>query len=223
MRELIKQALDAVAWSFDASMAERCEVYLKELLFWNRKVGLVKMESVDELVFRHLYDSLAPLALLEASGLLPEAGSGVVDIGSGGGFPGIPLALALPRYEYTLVERSGRKAGFLQNAVALLGVADRVRILQVEAETLGSRWQLATCRAFRPVNEALPILAGRLVPGGTAVIYAGTRKLLQSQLSELRQRPEGDLRIVGIPDSDNLLKGERNLLVFTDRSPSSFA
>lgn len=109
---------------------QRLERYAREIRLWNSRIDLVADE--DALVVRHLLDSLAVLPLLRAHGFLPPEAGGracsdggrirMADVGSGAGLPGIPLAVALPEVRITLVERSGRRAGFLRSTVAILGL-----------------------------------------------------------------------------------------------------
>jgi 16S rRNA (guanine527-N7)-methyltransferase len=218
VERLVGRALEAVGWDFPPMAAQAYCRYLEELQLWNRKVGLVKAESTADLVSRHLYDSLSPLPLLEKEGLIPVPGSAAVDIGSGGGFPGIPLALALPGLSFTLVERSGRKAGFLVNAVALLGIAARVDVLQEDASLLPPLWDLALCRAFMPLSEALPILLGRLKPGGTLVVYGGKASLVEQELSRYSEKSGPGImervQILKVESAAEFDSGERNLVIF---------
>lgn len=225
MEHLVCLALEAVGWDFPPLAVKAYCCYLEELQLWNRKVGLVKTESTADLVSRHLYDSLSPLSLLETEGILPSPGSAVVDIGSGGGFPGIPLAVALPELRFTLVERSGRKAGFLVNAVALLEIAARVEVLQEDASELPPQWDLAICRAFMPLSEALPILLGRLKPGGTAVVYGGKRSVVEQELSLYAEKYSGisspgnqekgdKAEVLKVESAEGFYCGERNLVIF---------
>ncbi len=216
MRELIEEALAAIKWDFPDNAAALYEGYIRELLLWNRKVGLVRLEEgngEEELVRRHLYDSLMPLPCLAEASLLPAPGGCVVDIGSGGGFPAIPLAAALPELQFTLVERSGRKAGFLRNALALLGLAGRVELLQEDAEDLGAHWDLAVCRAFRPLSEALPILAGRVRSGGSLVIYGGRASVIEEQLESAEKELRGKVEMIPLVSSPGYDLGERHLLI----------
>lgn len=213
----IETMLAGLDWDFPEGAAESFRRYLAELMFWNRKVGLVKA-SPGELIFRHLRDSLVALPVLRDGGLLlccEESGEGpsLVDIGSGGGFPGIPLAISLGEWKVSLVERSGRKAGFLRNAVALLGLAGRVEVLETDALRLPARWNLAVSRAFMPLSRALPVMLDRVCPGGSVALYGGTRETIQGELELLQGMEElGGARIISL-DS-----GERNLVIVSRRS-----
>ncbi len=100
--------------------------YARELLKWNQKVNLTAITAPDEVVDKHLLDSLA---------VLPEVrgAKSLLDLGAGAGLPGIPLALALPELQVTLVDAVAKKVGFMKHAAALLGLGGRVRALHVRA------------------------------------------------------------------------------------------
>lgn len=228
--DLIRSALEGIDREFPPEAAALLEKYISELLLWNRKVGLVRLEGKDgaeELIVRHLYDSLAPLPILAEKGVLPPEGGALADIGSGGGFPGMPLAAALPGLSVSLVERSGKKAAFLQNAAALLGIAGRVEVLDTDAGFLDARWDLAVCRAFMPLPEALPMLLGRVKTGGFAVVYAGRAELIDQQLEEHEELKRLNPEVVPVPGVGTFYSGERHLVIaerrrqINGRSPSS--
>ena len=121
------------------------ELYIKEIETFNSVYGLVGVTNTEELVIKHILDSLAPLEiisnLLQSS--LGDLGASaplrevppikVADAGSGAGLPGIPLAIALPNCEFTLIERMGRRAGFLLNTKAVLNLSN-INIEEKEIE-----------------------------------------------------------------------------------------
>jgi len=138
------------------------------LVAWNASINLTAIREPAEIALRHVVDSLAAAALLGDVG-------GMVDLGSGGGFPGIPLAAALPIERVALVDSIGKKAAFLAAAVEVAGLSERVGVAAARAEQLASearhreRWPAVTARAVGSLSElvelAFPLLAvgGRLV------------------------------------------------------------
>ncbi len=114
---------------------------------WNQRVNLTAIRESRKIVERHFGESL----FLAVS--LPEAKT-VVDVGSGAGFPGLPLAVARPEIAVTLVESIGKKAVFLKEAARELG---NVRVLRARAEEVDERFDWAVCRAVSPA-EVLPAL-----------------------------------------------------------------
>ncbi len=120
---------------------------------------------------RHLADSLSGLVLDVVRGA-----DTIVDLGSGGGFPGIPLAIACPECAVTLVESERRKAGWLARATADL---PNVRIVGERTETLAreerERWSVATARALGSLATALELAAPLVAYGGTLVVWRAAR------------------------------------------------
>ncbi|MDR2470597.1 MAG: class I SAM-dependent methyltransferase, partial [Treponema sp.] len=127
--------------------------YMDEIERFNPAYGLVKVKNRDELIRRHILDSLAPLGHIarllrlpdcpvepgtpdkpgvpDASG--PAAPARLADAGSGAGLPGIPLGICLPGVEVTLIERMGRRANFLRNTLAALALP-RIAVEEAELE-----------------------------------------------------------------------------------------
>jgi 16S rRNA (guanine527-N7)-methyltransferase len=150
------------------------EQYSRELIAWNQKVNLTRIIEPDEIAVKHFLDSLsANLALRD----LPP-GFALIDIGSGAGFPGLPLKIARPDLRLTLLESTGKKTAFLQHLVGLLNLAD-VTILTARAEEAGhlpehrEQYDVAIARAV----SALPVLAEYTLPlvkvGGRVIAQKG--------------------------------------------------
>lgn len=122
----------AAAWGLPLDEGQRAQFaqYADELLAWNRHTNLTAIRSRDEVYIRHFLDSLA---LARHWGPLPAS---LVDIGSGAGFPGLPLKILRPELSLLLVDSVGKKTAFLHHVTRRLGLAD-VRILTARAEELG--------------------------------------------------------------------------------------
>jgi 16S rRNA (guanine527-N7)-methyltransferase len=143
--------------------------HVRLLLAWNAAINLTAIREPAEIALRHVVDSLT------AAALLGEDTAGFIDLGSGGGFPGIPLAVALPVERVALVDSVGKKAAFLAAAVDVAGLSGRVGVAAARAEELASevrhreRWPAVTARAVGSLAElvelAFPLLAvgGRLI------------------------------------------------------------
>ncbi len=184
--------------------------YLSELRLWNRKLGLVEAEG-DELVVRHLLDCLTPLVIVR--GCSPKT---VADLGSGAGLPGIPLAIYMDSSEFALVERSGRRVGFLKNVVALLRLKN-VRVCESEfsrhtpIQSAHEGYDLISFRAFRPFSEELIGGIRRILsPGGTVAAYKGRDENVAAD-ARLLESVGATTRIV--PLEVPFLKHERNILL----------
>jgi 16S rRNA (guanine527-N7)-methyltransferase len=161
--------------------------YIAEIERFNPAYGLVKVKSREELVTRHILDSLAPLGILRGLLGTGDPPARVADLGSGAGLPGIPLAIAMPEFHFTLIERMGRRAGFLRNTAAVLGL-DNVTVEEVEMERAApGRFTLLCFRAFRPLEPALLRSLRRLLaPGGMIAAYKGRLETVRAELEALR-------------------------------------
>jgi 16S rRNA (guanine527-N7)-methyltransferase len=149
------------------------ELYVALLLDANERLNLTRVVAAPDVAQLHLLDALAALPQLDAS-----AASRVVDLGSGGGVPALPLAIARPDVAWTLVESVGKKAAALRSFVAELGLRN-VDVVAERAELLGrdpayrERFTAATARAC----AALPVLAELALPlvavGGELLAWKG--------------------------------------------------
>ena len=146
--------------------------YLDELRKWNRKVNLIGPAEPPEQVVLHILDSLAPLPWL------PEDPVSLLDLGSGGGLPGLVLALIRPNWQVTLAESRNRKAAFLRHAVRQLGLS-KVTVFEgrVEAKSAaglpGAPFGLVTARAFADMTTILAMTRPCLARGGQVLAYKG--------------------------------------------------
>jgi len=124
-------------------------LYLKELLEWNKKFNLTSITDPEEIKLKHFEDSLS---ILQSLHLINES---VVDVGTGAGFPGIPLKIACPQIKLTLIESRQKKVAFLKHIVSLLKLQD-VEIIWGRAEEVAKEkrevFDLAVARALAKLN-----------------------------------------------------------------------
>ena len=148
--------------------------YIREIELFNEAYGLVKAADRNELIVRHILDSMAVLQKLNAGNPEWEAAGKIADVGSGAGLPGIPLAICMPETGFTLIERMGRRAGFLRNCAAVLGL-DNVRIEETDMEKAApAEFDIAVFRAFRPLTPDILKSLLRLVhPRGILAAWKG--------------------------------------------------
>ncbi len=146
--------------------------HLRLLLAWNAAVNLTAIRDPRAAVAAHVLDALSALPLLRELGV-----RALLDLGSGGGYPGLPLAIALPAERALLVDSIGKKARFLATAVAGLGLADRVAVVAERAETLAAdprhrgRWQAVTARAVGSLADLIELAFPLLTTGGVLVAW----------------------------------------------------
>ncbi|MFQ5593637.1 MAG: 16S rRNA (guanine(527)-N(7))-methyltransferase RsmG [Anaerolineae bacterium] len=156
---------------------EMFQKYYEELVDWNQRVNLTAISDYEDVQIRHFADSLAVNLALDVAGLGDQ--TSLVDIGSGAGFPGLPLKIAQPAWHVLLVESARKKANFLEHMIDQLGFED-VSVVWGRAEEVGpdpnyrERFDVAVARAVAEmavlVEYALPLLH----IGGWFVAQKGT-------------------------------------------------
>jgi len=146
--------------------------YHREILLWNRRINLVSERSAQEIVIRHFLDSLTTAPFLDR----PDGA--VIDLGSGGGFPGIPLRIALPGLHLSLVEASRKKSSFLSHVVRTLCL-DRVQVIRgrveelTTGEALAGRFDTLISRAAFKLPDLIRTASFFLKPGGQLIAMKG--------------------------------------------------
>jgi len=191
--------------------------YIAEIMTHNPVMSLVGTNDPRELVIRHVLDSLAPLGIISRKCNL----SHVADVGSGAGLPGIPLAIALPDSEFTLIERKGRRSGFLRDTLATLAAKyhnslSNVAVEEQEMEKVKPhRFTMATFRAFKPLEPKILKKLFRLcAEGGMLAAYKGRRIKIEAEMAELEQQmPSQTIRWELIPCPVPMLEEERHVLL----------
>lgn len=146
---ILAEVLPAEVWALhhDRELGQALARYLEVLVRWNRTVNLTSVRTPEEMVRRHVAESLCCAAAL------PSCGS-VLDLGSGAGFPGIPVQLARPELRVTMAESHGKKAAFLHEVVRELGL--RAEVFAERAQELPPRSFGCVClRAVDPMRQAL--------------------------------------------------------------------
>lgn len=178
--------------------------YVLLLAKWNKVYNLTSVRDVDEMVERHVLDSLTILPYLSGQRLL--------DVGSGGGLPGIPVAIARPDLAVTLLDSNSKKTRFLQQVKAELGL-DNVTVVHARVEQADlPQFDLITARAFATIADIMTLTKAHCEQGGQWLLMKGVYPT--SELEELA--PEAyshtvhDLAVTG-------QMGERHLVVLTER------
>ncbi len=148
------------------------ERYYQILLEWNERINLTRIVEPSEVAVKHFLDSLSVYPLL------PPRARQLIDVGSGAGFPGLPLKLACPDLQVTLLESTGKKTAFLRHVITELGLTG-IEVITLRAEEAGQqadqrqRYDVAVARAVSP----LVVLAEYLLPlvkvGGVMIAQKG--------------------------------------------------
>lgn len=209
--------------AFCAVLAQKMEAYIKEIILFNSAYNLTNTSDREELMVRHIFDSLAAwpkLSQMLEGYLKANERSEVTlaDIGSGGGLPGIPLAAVfslIPEFSgvtVELVERMEKRCSFLENCAAILGLKN-VRIVNSEAERLPeAAYELITFRAFRPLDKKMTKTLLRIVkPGGSLCAYKAKEINIKEEMNAIVSLiPEYEVEPLKVP---GLEESERNLVI----------
>ena len=230
------------------SLLPKFDCYIKELNLFNSAYNLVNTDDYDEIAVNHILDSLSAVNELkslieklstgnssknnlatENSALEPKSihgcgdnsmhGSIIIgDIGSGGGLPGIPLAAAMPDYNFVLVERMSKRCAFLENCAAIMGLSN-VTVKNIEAEKVKpDSIDIAVFRAFRPLDKKMiKTLLSMIVPSGFLAAYKAKKQKITEEMNEISSIvPEYTVKELYVPfltDSENKEQRERNLVI----------
>ena len=155
----------------DAQLAQ-LEAYLDLLLRWNARTNLTAVREPENIVSRHFGESLFAARQL-FSGHRPLTTGHCSDLGSGAGFPGLPLKIWAPAIHLTLIESQNKKATFLREVVRALQLKD-VDVFAGRGEELDRKFELVTLRAVEHFESALDTAVGLLSPGGRVALLIGS-------------------------------------------------
>lgn len=142
--------------------------YLELLQRWNRAYNLTAVREPEAMLGQHLFDSLAVRAYIR--------GARIVDVGTGAGLPGIPLALAIADSDWTLVDSRAKKLRFVDHAIRRLGLTNaRTEQARIEALAGRARFDCVVARALAPLERLVELIDPLLAPGGRLVALKGAR------------------------------------------------
>lgn len=197
----LQRGLDDLALALPEGAQEKLLAYLELLAKWNKTYNLTAIRDPQKMISHHLLDSLAVLPHLPAGPL--------ADVGSGGGLPGIPLAIADPARRVTLNDANHKKAAFLQQAVIELKLTNAdVHVGRVQAWRPAQRFACVITRGFAELADFISACRHLLAPGGVLAAMKGV-----FPQAELERVPAGaecrDVRRLQVP----LLEAERHLVL----------
>lgn len=162
----LASGLSALGLDLPADAQAKLLAYRDLLLKWNRTYNLTALRDPEQAISHHLLDSLAILPWV--------GGESLLDVGSGGGLPGIPLAIARPDLQVTLVDAVQKKATFLQQAAIELALPN-VRAIHARVEELSGQFAQITSRAFSELAEFVRLTRHLLAPGGAWLAMKGVK------------------------------------------------
>ncbi len=201
LQEKLAAGLAALPLELDPDVQGRLIDFLHLLVKWNRAYNLTAVRQPEQMVTRHLLDSLVVGPYLN--------GRHILDVGTGAGLPGIPLALAYPDRHFTLLDSNGKKIRFVTQAVAELGLAN-VDVIQsrIEAFQPDQRFDTITARAYASIEELVRQTSRLLAAGGQYLVMKGVYPVAEVEAMPAGYRLEAVHRL-NVPKLD----AERHLLI----------
>lgn len=171
LTHILRTGATEIGAPLSAHQVDKFVLYLSELKKWNKKINLTSLNEDQEIVVKHFLDSLTPLPYV-------PMGSFIMDLGSGGGLPGIPMKIARPDIRIILLDATGKKVSFLNHMINILKFKN-ARALQQRAdskvfqEIMSGHLDVVVARAFGKMEKTLEVGAPYLKAGGKLIVMKG--------------------------------------------------
>lgn len=191
---LLKKGLNELSLSVKSEQVSSFLTYLEELKRWNKAYNLTSLRRDDEIITKHFLDSLLYLKAL------PEGSIEVIDVGSGAGFPGIPLKIIRPEIRLYLVEPSRKKAGFLMHIVKTLRLESVDIIGKRIEEVSGIKVDVALTRALFDIRDFHKKASHLLKDGGRLILSKGPK--VEEEIGKIKGRLRFETLKLRLPLTD---------------------
>ncbi|MDK2122544.1 16S rRNA (guanine(527)-N(7))-methyltransferase RsmG [Chitinimonas sp. DQS-5] len=202
VKSQIEQGVAELGLAFSNEKVEQLVAYLQLLEKWNRVYSLSAIREPSQMAALHVLDSLAAIMPLVDCKTIT-----VLDVGSGGGQPGIPWAIAKPEWQFVLCDSNHKKTSFLRQAVAELGLRN-VRIECFRVEQLTGQFDVITSRAFAELRDFVSLTKHLLAETGS---WAALKGVFPHE--EIERLPEGVIVRQAVPLRVPNLSADRHLIL----------
>lgn len=169
------------------------KTYLFELKKWNRAYNLTSLKRDEDIIIKHFLDSLLYLKFI------PDNGFKICDIGSGAGFPGIPIALVKPGTNISLIEPSRKKASFLRHIKKTLSIKN-IEIIEKRVENVSDNFDIALSRALFSISELIEKASQLLKKTGYIIVSKGPK--YEEDLISIPEGKKIEIMSVDLPFTD---------------------
>jgi 16S rRNA (guanine527-N7)-methyltransferase len=229
MDQLLEEGAQALGISLTDDQLQMFQMYYELLIAWNRHFNLTTITEYRDVLVKHFLDSLSCATALPDTGSFRRGGDGisvrVIDVGSGAGFPGLPLKIAYPGLHLTLLEATGKKAEFLKAVVSQLGL-DHVTVLCARAEDAGRDpahrevYDLTLARAVAGMSTLAELTLPFARLGGIVIAQKGENPAAEVEAAQAALRILGGRTACIIPVAVSGLPAVRHLVVLDKISPT---
>ena len=180
-KELLKKGLAELGYQSDSDQLHAFMTYLSELKKWNRTYNLTGLKKDEDIIIKHFFDSLLYNRVIDNSEIT------LADIGSGAGFPGLPLKIMKPEMEVFLIEPSGKKSAFLRYIISLLQMT-KVQVIEKRVEDVckdtAFSVDIGVTRALFSIQEFIKKASGIVKPEGRLIMNKGPK--VEDELKSLK-------------------------------------
>ena len=207
-KRVIAEGAECLGAGLNSAAIDQFAVHAGELIRWTRKTNLTSITDPEEVAVKHFLDSIIPAPLI-------PSGARLLDIGSGGGFPGIPLKVLIPSLSVTLIDAVRKKVSFMNHVIGLLQLAGiKARHLRVEDLEAQPQFDVVVSRALFSLTELISPAMPLLKEGGLIVSFKGRPAEAEKEYLEWRSSPRhsrvetsnpsfsGDIRPYTLPFSN---------------------
>lgn len=230
--ELLIKGCQELGIELSSEQLEQFQRYYELLIAWNQKMNLTAIEEYSDVQTKHFLDCLVGVPIIAeelAEPLPPKQSLQAVDVGSGAGFPGLPLKIVWPALKMTLIDGTGKKVSFLREVVEALKLQE-VTVVQGRAEELGqqaeyrARFDLVTARAVARLNTLVEYLIPLTRQDGYIMAYKGPSAAEEFMEAQRAIGTLGGEVVRFAPVSVPFLAEERRVLLIKkiSRTPSSY-
>ncbi len=199
---ILIEGCDALGISLSAAQQEKLIDHIDLLAKWNKRLNLTAITARDDMIVQHILDSLA---------IHPHiVGDQVLDVGSGAGFPGIPLAIVFPDLQITLLDSRGKRVTFLRHVATTLGLGNISLVnSRLEDYRPPSKFDTLTARAFSSLPDLIKLSQGVIADGTRVLGMKG--KYPKEEIASLEREIRNKLTVhkLGVP----FLNAQRNLII----------
>lgn len=199
----LQSGLEALDLSLSEAAQEQLLHYVQMLIKWNRVYNLTSVRKPDDIIIRHILDSLAVVPHLHARRVL--------DVGTGAGLPGIPLAFACPDTEFVLLDSNNKKIRFVRQALGELELPNvSAEQSRVEEYRPAAPFEVVISRAYSSLAELYQQASHLLAPGGRLLAMKGVYPL--AEMDALKDSPlQADVVTLAVPGLD----ADRHLVILS--------